>query len=251
MKSTDVCAALKRYFGRGDSAAVLFEVSNGTGAHARRHLDCIVFDLWPSRGLSLHGIEVKVSRSDFRREIANGAKAEEVAQYCDYFSIAAPVGTIPKAELPKAWGLLEVNQQGVLKEVHRPTTKLNPRPLTRSFVAALVRSAGKLAVIDVDNLLRAERQKLYAGFDAEVTRQIEYNDKDGALWRKLIADLGDVDYVSDVEIIKAVRYVIRSGAVSSYKNLGLIVKALEDSLTRLKQAEAWAGLAQPKKEKLK
>ena len=86
-------------------------VRNGTG-YARkrtRTADGLVFSTWPSRGLWMAGIEIKVSRSDWKKELADAAKSDEIQQYCHHWYVAAPVGVVPINEVPKAWGVIEVS----------------------------------------------------------------------------------------------------------------------------------------------
>jgi hypothetical protein len=91
----------------------------------------------------IRGFEVKISRSDYRREARDPMKAEEIAAYCDSWWIVTPAGLIrePELELPPAWGLMELNGAGL--SVRRPATQTEARPLTRAFVAALLRGASK------------------------------------------------------------------------------------------------------------
>lgn len=58
--------------------ALLPQVANGTGYAASRHCDAIALSLWPSRGIRLHGFEIKVARSDWLRELKDPAKAEAI-----------------------------------------------------------------------------------------------------------------------------------------------------------------------------
>ena len=82
------------------------QVGNETGFGKRRTADAVAMNLWPSRGLALHGFEIKCSRNDWRREAKDPSKAEAVARYCSRWWIVAPKGVVPKEELPDAWGLL-------------------------------------------------------------------------------------------------------------------------------------------------
>jgi hypothetical protein len=61
------------------------QVSNGTGAIARRTAEALLVQTWPSRGLSLTGVEYKRTRYDWRRELREGSKAEPVAAYCHFW----------------------------------------------------------------------------------------------------------------------------------------------------------------------
>lgn len=60
--------------------AFLAHVRNAAGFDANRTFDAVAVNLWPSRGLSIHVYEVKVSRSDWKRELAKPAKAEDACR---------------------------------------------------------------------------------------------------------------------------------------------------------------------------
>lgn len=57
---------------------LLPQVRNGTGFSRRRTrtADAIAASVWPSRGLYLVGVEIKVCVHDWRRELADAAKSE-------------------------------------------------------------------------------------------------------------------------------------------------------------------------------
>lgn len=142
MIASEVVAALRVKFPPNEYA-FFEEVANGTGSHARRHLDVVVVGLWPSRGLDRWGFEVKVSKGDLKRELAEPEKADDVAKHLDYFSIAAPKGIAEVADLPSAWGLIEISASGA-KWTKQPA-KLEPKENSRTFFAALCRAAAKEA----------------------------------------------------------------------------------------------------------
>lgn len=122
---------------RAPEWALLHEVCNGTGSRARRSADAIAINLWPSRGLELHGIEVKVTRSDWLRELRNPEKSAPVQKYCDRWWIAAPPDVVQTGELPVTWGLLLLRKRGLVAKKQAPP--LDPAPLDRAFVAAIGR----------------------------------------------------------------------------------------------------------------
>lgn len=141
MNSSDICAALRGRYTQPEWA-VFFEVANGTGGNARRHADAVAMNMWPSRGLSILGFEIKVSRNDLIRELKKPAKAEAIAQYCDEWWLAVPKGLIlDDDDIPIPWGIMECNK-GVLR-VSKKAHSLNPKPITKEFMAAVLRSAGK------------------------------------------------------------------------------------------------------------
>jgi hypothetical protein len=124
-------------------AYALFEqVARGTGFHANRHADAVMMSLWPSRGLELTGFEVKCYRGDWKRELADPEKADEIAAFMDrWFIVAAGDGIVDKGELPATWGLLV--SDGKKLKVVKEARALEPKPLSRSFLAALLRRASE------------------------------------------------------------------------------------------------------------
>ena len=135
-----VTAALKRRF--APPAHIYMEqVRNGTGyARDLRTADGMALSIWPSRGLELHGIEIKVSRGDWLRELADPAKAEELARFCDRWWIAASDESIvAEGELPKGWGLLVLRKEAMVQLVEAP--ELRPEPWDRLFMVSLMRRA--------------------------------------------------------------------------------------------------------------
>ena len=124
--------------GNGPRWAFATHVRDQAGFNALRTLDAVAMDTWPSSGLALHGYEVKCSRSDWLRELAQPWKAAAFTRWVDYFWVVAPPGVV-KDDLPAGWGLLEVRRRGLVAVVK--AQRLAPEPLDRSFVAALLRAA--------------------------------------------------------------------------------------------------------------
>lgn len=120
--------------------ALFEEVGNGTGANCRRHADAVAVGLWPSRGLDIEGIEIKVSRTDWLSELAKPQKADEIAKFCDRWWLAVGDAEIVKpGELPSNWGLLVLSGAKMVCKVEAP--KLEPQGAARGFIAALLRRA--------------------------------------------------------------------------------------------------------------
>lgn len=180
MIARDVIEAIRVHYGEGYK--LVEQVANGTGIRANRWLDVIAFGIWPSRGLEIHGIEVKVSRADARREFKQPAKAEATAKHCDRFFVAAPAGVVPIDELlmhAPTWGLLEVledkNGRRTIR-VARQAERLSAEPIDREFVAAVMRKIPEPTDAirdDVRRQVAAENDALIeASVAARVSRQI-------------------------------------------------------------------------------
>jgi len=120
--------------------SVFTEVPNSTGGYSSRRADLVAMNMWPSRGLAVHGVEIKVRRSDWLRELKNPSKSGPIQQYCDFWWIVVGPGVVfEKDEIPSTWGLLELRGTRLMKVKEAP--KLEATPPDRSFVAALLRCA--------------------------------------------------------------------------------------------------------------
>jgi hypothetical protein len=129
--------------------ALLPEVRNGTGfARATRTADALALSLWPSRGIDLHGIEIKASRGDWKRELAQPEKAHEIGKFCDYWWVAVTDAAIlPLDELPKNWGLLAPSADGsTLLTVKQAPRMEDAAPLSNLFIAAILRKVSDSTV---------------------------------------------------------------------------------------------------------
>jgi hypothetical protein len=138
MTSRELRALLRAKYPEAEYA-MLSEVRNGAGFDANRSTDAIIVGLWPSRGLYIEGVEIKVSRSDWKREKQRPDKGEESAAYCDFYWVLSPAGVVPVEEIPPAWGLMEAEDRKIT--VTKKPEKLSPKPLDRSFVAAMLKRA--------------------------------------------------------------------------------------------------------------
>ncbi len=133
--------------------AIMWEVANSTGARGNRYADAVMMSLWPSRGLELHGVEIKVSLSDWKREAADPTKAEAIAQFCDRWWIHTPKDLIKDvAELPPAWGLREFD--GRAWRTINDAERTDVEPVTRGFLAALLRRADETQRLMIEETLR-------------------------------------------------------------------------------------------------
>lgn len=130
--------------GNGQRWIFATHVRDAAGFSAVRTADAVAMDLWPSKGLELHGHEVKVSRADWLCELRKPEKATAVGRYMDRWWLVVPDrGIVRGDELPRGWGLLVCTSTSV--EVVRQAPKLQSEPVNRSFLAALLRATAKTA----------------------------------------------------------------------------------------------------------
>ncbi len=121
------------------SCALLEEVRDGTGyATAGRSMDALGFGLWPSRGLEIHGFEIKVYRNDWLRELKQPDKAESFYKFVDrWYIVAGDESVVKIEELPKTWGLMVIKGDKLRTIVEAPVKKATP--VSRLFMMAIIR----------------------------------------------------------------------------------------------------------------
>lgn len=187
MRTHDIKAALRRFY-KPSEFALMFEVGNTTGTGVARHADAIAMNLWPSRGMTIEGVEIKVSRSDWRRELDNPAKSEPVQKFCDQWWIVAPEGIVQEIELPALWGLRVVSPNLSIRTV-KVAPKLDAMPPSRGFIAAMLRRASEADAAEVNALVEAkliaERSRIEERVAAEVKKRTAKMDKIEATIAKL------------------------------------------------------------------
>lgn len=126
--------------------ALLEEVRNKTGYRGRteRYADAVAMSLYPSRGLYIHGIEIKVSRSDWMRELSDPTKSAPIQRYCDHWwVVVGDTSIVDLGELPPTWGLLVPDKRGTKLVTKVKAPQLSPIPLDRAFLASMLRRASE------------------------------------------------------------------------------------------------------------
>lgn len=168
-------AQLRRMLARRFSApawAILFEVKSSTG-HTRgepRAADALAISLWPSRGLAIHGVEIKTNRADWLRELKNPQKSAPVQEHCNFWWIAAPKGVVELDELPPTWGLLEPTAGGKLVAKYKAPELRKDQAVSLEFVAAMGRRMNEC----VEKAKALVREELRAERDEDQLRKDEY-----------------------------------------------------------------------------
>lgn len=115
----------------------------------QRTADAVVLDAWQGgRPLDpahdLEGFEVKISRSDWLRELKDPAKCEAVRRYCTRWWLVVPDPRIVRAgELPAGWGLMAATANGMSLRTVVKAPKLIGDDVPRGFWVAFTRAAVK------------------------------------------------------------------------------------------------------------
>ncbi len=233
---------LKRQYPTGEYV-LLKEVSDTTGSRSRS-LDYMVMGLWPSRGIYLHGIELKSYRSDWLNELKNPAKQEKHFNYCDYFwlltdSTKQNVASID--EIPETWGWMNI-VGGKLK-IHKKAPKLTPEPLPRGLLAALLRRAddkqGFILQSEIQERLNQEYQRGLLGVNKGINWKENYNNllkNVEAFEQEAGITIGKYSYIDNCRELGKIVSMIRKGGIGDYigklERLNSEARAIADKINQ-------------------
>jgi hypothetical protein len=132
--------------GNGPGWAFVPKVRDAAGWDGSRTMDALAMSLWASRGRELHGHEIKVSRSDWLRELKEPAKMGAFATLVDrWWLVVSDASIVRDGELPPTWGLMVPRGAGLVVKVQAPKLPGHPADtgaaFDRSFLAAVLRAA--------------------------------------------------------------------------------------------------------------
>jgi len=127
-----------------------------------RYADAIAMSLWPSRGLDIIGFEIKVSRTDWQKELKDPSKSEALMQFCDkWYLVVGDKSIVHDGELPPTWGLIAPKRTRLGIITSAPA--LTPKPVSKPFLASILRSSQRLQNEAMQDMVTAqvkERVKL-------------------------------------------------------------------------------------------
>lgn len=228
--------------------AMFFNVANGTGARQYRYADALGMSLFPSRGLELHGFEVKVSKSDYRREAADPTKAEAIAAYCDRWWVVTPPGLLDGENLPMNWGWLAYDGRAFFTK--QKAAKLEAKPIDRPMLAAILRRAHE----SNEARLGAMVEEKTAGVEAEIKRRVEQELK----WRtdqhtRLKDNVEEFEKAAGIKICgwdgenlgRAVRVVQATGVHNTFENAANLSKRFRTIADSIEKALTDTGFSVP------
>lgn len=240
MRSDDIKASLAATYVQPEWV-INFEVANGTGHAVTRRADAIAMNVYPSRGLELRGMEIKVSRADFLSEMKNPDKADAIARYCNSFYLVCPKGLVDKDELPEAWGLIEVSHAGVVRIRKKAKFVEKPiEPVSKELMAAMLRCSGK-----ADQALLAAAVKQETSKVREQERKRADNEIDAALVRhthsmtdfavkfevlERLCNNQAINMLRNEQFLRAVLLVHKLGIASSYGLVKRLTAAVDNAI---------------------
>lgn len=146
----DIYALLLKRFSDEREWLCAGEVGNTTGGGLRR-LDFVAVNCYASKGFGIHAFEIKISKSDLRRELTDPSKHNIFFANIDTYSIVAPDYVLDAeyiALAPKNWGVYQAKAAGplggenTLRVVRKPLAlhDEHDRGINRGFAFELIRS---------------------------------------------------------------------------------------------------------------
>jgi hypothetical protein len=163
---------------------------------SNRRADLVRIGLWPSRGYGIDVHELKVSRSDWQRELDEPAKADAWWPYSSRFWVVAPPRMIRPEEMPPGWGLMEPPTQANRRRFRVVVKPAEREPkLTVALLADLVGRADNIRAHEIWLLKQDHRNEMSAQerkIRAEVgATRLDYETRERLeLLEKLEAGLG-------------------------------------------------------------
>lgn len=180
------------------------ELRNAAGFSANRSFDFWTINTWPSKGLKTIGYEIKVSRSDFARELENPRKRKALEEVCHECYFAAPKGLIDPRELPEGWGLIEASS--VLRIAVRAPQKAEPK-LDWDLLAVILRRA-RAQVEDCETKMskaieiKAKHEDPEAYIAEEIAKRLD-SERD-RFCRRLKQEIVDEQFGSKIDELRTV-----------------------------------------------
>jgi hypothetical protein len=244
MNNVDLWPILRRRFPESEYA-LMQEVSNAAGHHRTNSADYIAVNLWPSRGLAIHGIERKTYRGDWLRELKSPAKAESIIKNCDFFWLLTDSEEVAKREeIPATWGWITV--KGTKMYTMKEAPKLSPEPISRHFMCAMLkRACNKDGFVHRDSITSAIDEAVdqrTRTLNSTVERLQEELSKTRKLHQEFFESSGVKIGIWDPpkKIGEAVRFILNGGVDDMKKDLNRMKFTLEKLLSETnKQLEIY------------
>jgi hypothetical protein len=215
--------------------AIMWEVGDATGARHTRLADAVIMGLWPSRGIDLEGVEIKTHRSDWLRELANPAKAEQIARYCDFWWVHASPDVVRPEELPAGWGLRVYD--GRIWTTPVPAARRQPESMTREFLAALLRRSDQQNEKQARHLVDQALVKERAAIEQRIEQRVQERTRLSASLANVADEFEKATGLSIAELSRygSATYAARMTAALMKQDLHNPYSGLEQLVKQLRQ----------------
>lgn len=170
--TADLQQAISDKYTKNGQYEVFFDVPDAVSTAQRRRADAIAVGMWGSTGNRILGLELKVSRSDWLREVRAVEKADPFLEVCDHWWLVTGSRSIAKLdEVPASWGWMAMTDHGLRVEKPSPRLRAHTEQISRAFALGLLRKASgsKLASAEVQVVIK----KMRGDFDKLLQERVE------------------------------------------------------------------------------
>lgn len=247
MTAGDVRSCMLKHFGAGGKYAVQFEVRNAAGFNANRSIDAVVMSLWPSLGLELWGMEIKVDRGDWLREAKHPAKASDVWHHFDRWFLVAPDDVAKPGELPEPWGWY-VPIKGGLRRQRDAGLNKDVKPISRGMLAMLMRQTARKDAAPIEQAVADALEEVNRDVEGKIERRVLERlgpaRQELEQWLKIKELLKEKpeDWISQSDVIDALRILLKCGVARSYGGLQSLIAEADRIQTNLNKIALDLGI---------
>jgi hypothetical protein len=170
-----VNAMIERKYAENGEYIVLFDCPDVVGTKQERRCDAVALGMWSRTGYKIHGFEVKVSRSDWLRELKQPKKSDPFIDKCDsWWLVTGNLNIAKPEEIPEYWGWLNATGSGL--RIMRPARPIESNGdgvlISRKWAYSLIQRAhrgsieeiGKEVIKRLDVAMVQEKERLEADY---------------------------------------------------------------------------------------
>lgn len=202
--------------------ATFAELPTRTGGAAQR-LDFFAMNLWESNKYIRVAYEIKVSRSDFLREMDQPQKRADAERLANQCFFVTPAGLVKPDEIPQGWGLLEATKAGLRRKKVAQQRVIDPPPIW--FVASLARRTADDLPDLPPVIWRYAGEEILLEHLREAADAAVRRDADSA---RVEAEAMKKQVVHAANVYKAVRNVIGDWAIEDPEQLRQALEGVRD-----------------------
>lgn len=128
--------------------------------YGHKRADAIAINSYPGRNFRVVGLEFKASRSDWKRELNDGAKSNYFVRQCDdWYVVTGRSDIIRDGELPQGWGWLNLTEtERIYKREESNLTDNQNASLSKEFYIRMMKKAYESAKWDDKDIRMAQRK---------------------------------------------------------------------------------------------
>lgn len=180
ISADSICGLLNGRF-RAGQCVCASEVGARTGGW-QRHVDFMAFHCWDCENYMIEAFEIKIAKSDLKRELEDPSKHNIFFDDIDMFWIVAPDFVLDNLDIiPPKWGVMKVIQSEgklALRVARKPVAlhdeQMRVRKLHRAFAASMCRAIDEQS--ETKRTLYEKQQQL----EKEIRSKVERELADGA-----------------------------------------------------------------------